>query len=333
MDIPFITGQDSKKVVGGVIMAFFILIITVVTTGFFINFFLFNSRTVLTETKNPFLDRSYPASYIFKINLYTSRFLDSSDTNHRSQAVSNELLKQPLPNLCEHNKIDFSISRYFGQADSNNKLFTCHRTQLSTGTDEYTLTLKILDIKDEAPEHAFVRFNIESEYEQIFHFFKWEYWNVWRFYQQYPISYSKVSGFVTPQMVTKSNQNITAAFRGPETSKLKFRLTPTHYGNEIESQNFEGYEVFLEDYDKGSVVNKRNMANSMDASGQASKGISIELFSHVGDTLNHVQVQRRKSLLETLAYVFGFMAGFVIVAHIFKYFLSKEDYFRGLDRE
>jgi len=225
------------------------------------------------------------------------------------------------------------MSRYFKQAEEKNKHFTCKRSQLASGTDEYELTLKVYDIKDEAPEHAFVRFTVDSDYEQIFHFFKWEYWNIWRFYQQYPISYSQLSGFVTPQMVTRSNSNITAAFRGPETSKLDFRLTPTHYGNEIESQNFEGYQVFLEEYDRGSIVNKRNMANSRVPSGEASKGINIELFSHVGDTINHVQVQRNKSLLETLAYVFGFMAGFVIVAHVLKYFLSKEDYFRGLDRE
>jgi len=99
IDVPFITGQGRKKVVGGVIMMFFSLIIVVVTSGFFINFFLFNSRTILSETKNPFLDRAYPASYMFRINLYTSRFLDSSDTNHRTRAHADELLKQPLPDL------------------------------------------------------------------------------------------------------------------------------------------------------------------------------------------------------------------------------------------
>jgi len=333
MDIPFITGQGRKKVVGGVIMAFFVLIVGVVTLGFFINFFLFNSKTVMFESKNPFLDRAYPASYLFKINLYTSRFLDSEDTSHRSKTDIKELMKIPLPNLCQGHKINFSLSRYFGQAEEKNKDFTCERNQLSTGTDEYVLTLKVYDIKDEAPEHAFVRFTIDSDYEQIYHFFKYEYWNIWRFYEKYPISYSKVSGFMTPQMTSKSNSNITSAFRGPESSKLQFRLTPTHYGNEIESQNFEGYEVFLDNYDRGSVVNKRNMADSNIESGQASKGLSIELFSHVSDTINHVQVQRQKSLLETLAYVLGFTAGFVIIAHILKYFLSKEDYFSGLDRE
>jgi hypothetical protein len=294
---------------------------------------MFNSKTVLYETKNPFLERAYPASYMFKVNLYTSRFLESEDTSHAARVDAEALSKKPLPDLCKLNKINFSMSRYFNQAEEKNKNFSCKRNQLSPGTDEYQIVMKINDIRDEAPEHAFVRIEVDSDYEQIYHFFKWEYWNIWRFYQNYPISYSKVSGFVTPYMVSKSNRNITSAFRGPDTSKLQFRLTPTHYGNEIESHNFEGYQVFLEEYDRGSVVNKRNMAHAMLPSGEASAGLNIELFSHVSDSLNHVQVQRNKSLLETLAYVFGFMAGFVIIAHILKYFLSKEDYFKSLDRE
>lgn len=333
IDVPLITGQGKRMVIGGIIMSFFTLVITIVTIGFFVNYLMFNSRTVLYETKNPFLDRAYPASYLFKINLYTSRFIETDDTTQRTKAEADRLMSIPLPDLCKLHKVDISMSRYFGQAEEKNKDFKCERKQLANGTDEYELTLKIYDIKDEAPENAFVRFSVDSDYEQIFHFFKWEYWNIWRFYEKFPTSYSKISGFVTPQMTTKSNRNITSAFRGPESSDLKFKLTPTHYGNEIESKNFEGYQVFLEEYDRGATINKRNMADGLLPSGLPSSGINIEMFSHVSDTLNHVQVQRQKSLLETLAYIFGFMAGFVLIAHLLKYLLSKEDYFKGLDRE
>ena len=260
--------------------------------------------------------------------------METTDNSDISRAHPiDEVLNKPLPDLCKQNRINFSLSRYFGQAEEQNKHFSCKRKVLSSGTDEYTIILDIKDITDEAPEHAFVRFSVDSDYEQIFHFFKWEYWNIWKFYEKIPISYSNVSGFVTPQMLTRSNKNITSAFRGPDTTKLQFKLTPTHYGNEIESQNFEGYQVFLEEYDRGSVVSKRNMANELTYNGDQSSGINIELSSHVGDTINHVQVQREKSLLETFAYVLGFIAGFVIIAHLMKYFLSKEEYFKGLDRE
>ena len=193
--------------------------------------------------------------------------------------------------------------------------------------------MKIANIKDESPSNAFVKFSVDSEFEQIFHFFKWEYWNVWKFTDSAPVSYSKLSGFMTPQMLTRSNKNITSAFRGPETTKMYFKLIPTHYGNLIESQNFEGYQVFLDKYSKGSVVNKRNFQTMKTEKGEPSQGLSIEMISNIGETLNHVRVENSRSVLELLAYILGFPAGFVLIAHVAKYFLSKEDYFRGLDRE
>ena len=241
--------------------------------------------------------------------------------------------------MCHYQGISFkqlyryNLYRYFNQAEEKNKQFTCTKRTLSGGTDEYSLEMKILDIRDEAPINAFVKFTVDSDFEQIFHFFKWEYWNVWRFYGLVPASYSKLSGFMTPQMLTRSNKNITSAFRGPETNKVFFKLIPTHYGNMIESQNFEGYQVFLEKYDKGSVINKRNFQTLKTEKGEPSQGLSIELVSSIGDTLNHVRVENSRSILELLAYILWFPAGFALVAHVIKYFLSKEDYFRGIERE
>mmetsp|Transcript_9019 Transcript_9019/g.10190 ORF Transcript_9019/g.10190 Transcript_9019/m.10190 type:complete len:194 (+) Transcript_9019:477-1058(+) len=193
--------------------------------------------------------------------------------------------------------------------------------------------MSINGIQDEAPVDALIRFSVDSEYEQIYHFFKWEYWNIWRFYDTIPTSYSKISGFATPQMMSSSNKNITSAFRGQSSTKLFFKLNPTHYGNELESQNFQGYQVFLDNIKTGGAVNKRNMANTHTETGEPSAGINIELWSTVGDTLSHVQVQKTKSILETLAYILGFAAGLVLIAHLVKYFLSKEEFFRGMDRE
>ena len=295
--------------------------------------FIFNSKTIVSETKNPFLNRSYPSSYLFNVTLYTSIFIDSEEPLESSVNRFQPIKDEPMPDLCKANKISFSMSRYFGQVKDSNKVFSWARKEISKGTDAYTLTLLIKDIQDEAPEQAYIRFVVDSDYNQVYHFFKWEYWNVWKFYESIPISYSKLSGFVSPQMMTRSNKNITSAFKGPESTKIFYKLTPTHYGNEIESQNFEGYEVFVEEYQRGSVVNKRTMANSMLISGEKNAGFDLELVSSVGDTVYHVHVQRVKSIIEIIAYIFGFMAGFIIIAHLLKYFLSKEEYFRALDRE
>ena len=229
--------------------------------------------------------------------------------------------------------ISITLCRYFGQAEEKNKQFTWNRKTLGTGTDEYTLLMNIFNIQDEAPDKAFVRFQINSGFDQIFHFFTWEYWNIWSFYNSVPGSYSKLSGFMTPQMLTRSNKNITSAFRGPNTNKLYFKLTPTHYGDEIESGNFEGYQVFLDKYERGSVVSKRTIQRKYTAKDTISEGMTIEMISNTGDTLNHVRVEKSTSILELFAYILGFPAGFALIAHVLKYFLSKEEYFRALDRE
>ena len=121
IDLPFITGGDRRRVVGGVIMLFFLLVVTIVTFGFLINFFLFNTRTVVYETNNPFTNKAYPASYQFKFMLYTSRFIESTDPSGDNDE---EAFNKPLPNLCKNHKISFSVSRYFGQAEDINKQFT-----------------------------------------------------------------------------------------------------------------------------------------------------------------------------------------------------------------
>jgi len=279
------------------------------------------------------MNRSLPSSYLINITLYTSKFIESEEPFEVSMDNFQKLKNEPLPDLCKKNKIKYFMSRYFAQAKENHIRFNCIRTPLSNGTDAYNLSLMVKHVEDEAPEHAYVRFVVDSEYNQVFHFFKWEYWNIWHFYEHIPISYSKLSGFVTPQMMARSNKNITTAFKGPDSTKIFFKLTPTHYGNEIESQNFEGYQVFIEEYQRGSVVNKRTMSNSVLANGDKSAGFDLELVSTVGDTLFHVEVQRVKSVIEVIAYIFGFTAGFVIVSHLLKHFLSKEEYFKGLDRE
>lgn len=79
-------------------------------------------------------------------------------------------------------------------------------------------------------------------------------------------------------------------------------MTPTHYGNEIQSQNFEGYQVFVDEYQRGSVATKRNMANQNNDLGEPFQGFDLELVSTVGDTLYHIQVQRVKSTYTILIY-------------------------------
>jgi len=193
--------------------------------------------------------------------------------------------------------------------------------------------LLIKNVDEDAPKEAYVRFLIESNYDQVFHFFKWEYWNIWKFYEHIPLAYSKISGVVSPETLSRKNKNITTAFKGPESTIIFYSLTPTHYENEIDGQNYEGYQVFVEEIKRGSMVNKRTMNNIFLSNGEGNQGFDLELVTSVGQTTQKVEIHRIRSLIEVIAYIFGFIAGFVIVSHILKHFLSKEEYFKGLERE
>jgi len=52
LDMRAITGGETKRFVGGVIIAFYILWVLVVTLGFMVHYFAFNYRTDFTEVTN-----------------------------------------------------------------------------------------------------------------------------------------------------------------------------------------------------------------------------------------------------------------------------------------
>lgn len=110
IDIPFLTG-GKRNVLGGIIILYYFLIVILIVLGFLVSFTLFNKEVTMFETKNPYLNKSYPSSYIFKINLYTSRFLQDETSSTLSADAVNQILGAPSENLCENRKIEYSLSR------------------------------------------------------------------------------------------------------------------------------------------------------------------------------------------------------------------------------
>lgn len=110
IDIPFLTG-GKRKVLGGVIVLYYFLFTILIILGFLINFVIFNKEVVMFETKNPYLNKSYPSSYIFKTSLYTSRFLQDETSSYLSSDAVKDILGAPSPNLWDNGNIDVSLSR------------------------------------------------------------------------------------------------------------------------------------------------------------------------------------------------------------------------------
>jgi cell division protein FtsL len=78
VDRTFITGGDHKTVLGGIIVIFFIVVSILICSGFIINFMVFNTKTVISETKNPYMNRDMPSSYHFNVTVYMSKFIETS---------------------------------------------------------------------------------------------------------------------------------------------------------------------------------------------------------------------------------------------------------------
>ena len=181
--------------------------------------------------------------------------------------------------------------------------------------------------------HAFVQFMVDSDYTQIVHFFKWEYWNIWKFYGTSPLAYSKISGYTTPQKMHKFDQNITAGFKGPESTKIFYNLIPTYYDNKIEGQSYKGYQVYADEVHRGSTVNKRNMVNEKTPDAWSNSGFDLELDSSIVDAVYTVQVEHARGIVKTMIYILGFIAVLMLVSFIMKKLLSKQNYFKSLERE
>lgn len=122
IDRPFITGGSHKKVVGGIIMLFFIMVNIIVTVGFLINYFLFNSNTAFSETKNPFLNRVYDTSYHFNVTVYMSRFIESEEPFNATIENFQKVKYEPTPDLCKRD-IKYYTSRYFSQVKNQQMIF------------------------------------------------------------------------------------------------------------------------------------------------------------------------------------------------------------------
>ena len=108
IDIPFLTG-GKRNVIGGILVLFYFLIVILIVLGFLLNFFFFNNEVVMFETKNPYLNKSYPSSYMFKVTLYTSNFMREQSSSSGENNI--KTFDAPTPDLCKEHKIEVSLSR------------------------------------------------------------------------------------------------------------------------------------------------------------------------------------------------------------------------------
>lgn len=145
-------------------------------------------------------------------------------------------------------------------------------------------------------------------------------------------AWSELQGTMTPQPLKETNKNITAAFKGDVPSVIYFSLIPTHYVDEVAAVNYKGYRVHLSKFERGSTVNKRTLTNKYTALGDDLEGFQVQFMLNTATTLFQVRIERIKSIIELFAYMLGFLAGFILVVRVAKYYLLRETYFLELEK-
>ena len=65
---------------------------------------------------NPSLDRALKTSFLFRVNIFMSKFMDISKQNMKN-------LDNDTEDLCKNNKIKFKVSRYFSHVRNMNEKF------------------------------------------------------------------------------------------------------------------------------------------------------------------------------------------------------------------
>lgn len=181
IDLLPITGGNRKRWIGGIITVFYFMIIFIIINGFLMHWLFYNRRIESSEVTELTHHSSLPESFKLEIVLYSSVVLE--DHNKKSDREDGKAIGV---DLCP--QIYLINSAYFDYAEEKN--FTCQRTQLSEFTDAYTLNFVAKNIMGMNPRGETVRFNVESEYSRIFHFFKWEFMSIWEWEGKYPSAYS-----------------------------------------------------------------------------------------------------------------------------------------------
>jgi len=71
-----ITGGDTKRFVGGVIVCFIILWMVLVTGGFMVHYFFFNTRIDVNEITDLSGDHYHTASYQISVSFFYSLLIE-----------------------------------------------------------------------------------------------------------------------------------------------------------------------------------------------------------------------------------------------------------------
>ena len=271
----------------------------VVTVGFLVHFFAYNKRSDFTEVTNLNHDLYHEASFKFHFTVYYSLLIEDQIepvSLLRAQEQRNEAEDRKKWDLCVDGKFSVGFSEYFlyNQIETDNQ--RCKIVKVSD--DSYAMEVQFQNKRVSAEyaeklEDAYFRFAIQSNANVVFHFVTYKISSIWEYFNdEIPISYSEIAGAVVPQE-SKSNQDLTTAFKGPHETVMFLELTPTKYTSEVDDIMYSGYRLNLKNVDIGDTANKRTIPLKFRANGEPNAGMALELRTSLSDKIYTVRVVRK----------------------------------------
>lgn len=287
---------------------------------------MYNKRIESSEITQLNHKSNLPETFRLELTLYTSLIVE----DHQKKTKYNQGQIDPY-DLCATGHINVIRSQYYDQTDDQE--LTCQREILSEYSDAYHINFEIRDIPGGSPNEGNIRFEIDSENNRIFHFFKWKFMSIWEERDKIPTAFSEIESIMTPQDTHSLNKNITSAFKGPETTHVVLELTPTSYVSEPDDYSYSGYRTYFDHVVRGGVVNRRSMLLSHTPQGFDNKGLDIEFVTTTSNKIYQVRVIRIRSFIEIMAFILGSIGGMVFIARVLKSWMGDKEYFRAKDRE
>ena len=285
IDVLSITGGNTKKYVGGIVMLYYFLWLFCIVGGFIVHFIFFNSRVDISQvtdvSHNHYLDfnmqlQTYAYySYLIQPNTGATPE-DKFEAKQLQEFVSHQ------GDLCEMNVISYDFSEYFSSTGELEYECWSHHYNDFSGYIGQRWNLKG-GSADQAYllDDAYIRYELDLDKNVVVHFMWYDVYSIWDYSDQMDITHddwtatTKLNGLLTTNREGR-NHNFTSGFKGPHETIVKFDLQPTSFVSESNMEKYSGYRALHKETILGDTVNQRTMAMKYRANKEENRGFAIE---------------------------------------------------------
>ncbi|CDW72651.1 f-box protein [Stylonychia lemnae] len=323
-----ITSGTKQNFVGGIITVLYSMTIIILVSGIIIKYLFFNKRIEGTQLAGFEKTKDILVSYQLSLQLYASQY------SERPFDICD--LSQSYLNLTSSYHYETAKMKIKCTQQSYDPLGKIGQKRVKAQSLLYNIKIICEDCvkKDPTNSHIEIAIGQLNEFEKqsfYIHFFQWEFSSIWSKEvdeAEQCEGCSQVIGFTTPDSSDQQDFNFQETFRGDQPTVVSILLTPTFYQNMIDEIELTGYRAHLQNIEKGQTVNYRQAMKIDNQTLRQTIGHSevndqfkIQFQMSLSSNIYQIRVIQLKNILEALAEVMGFLAGFSFIARFSKHIL------------